>query len=305
MLETLVQALPADLFAVAYFKRCATLARQGRPVPFVRRLSFVGGLLVLLVSVLPPLSSLDDQLLAWHMVQHLLMGDLAALLIVLGLTGPVLQPLLALPVVGRLRVLSNPLVALPLWIGNLFLWHLPFFYQAAIESPGVHALEHACFVGFGIAMWLALLGPLPAPSWFGNAARLGYVLIVRFAGALLANVFIWSGTVFYPDYRAGEAQHGVSALSDQGLAGSITMIEGSIVTIALFAWLFLRAAAESEQRQGLLDFASAHSIPLDERRAARAAAAGRAPELERRLLRHVESAARGAHPAGEAEQAGD
>jgi putative membrane protein len=284
MIESLVQAIPADLLAVAYYKRCATLARQGRPVPFARRLSFTLGLLVLVAAVVPPISSLDDELLWWHMVQHLLMGDLAALLLVLGMTGPVLQPVLGLPVIGRLRALSNPVVALPLWILNLFVWHTPALYQAALESTAVHALEHACFVGFGIGMWLALLGPLPAPSWFGNGARLGYVLVVRLAGALLANVFIWSGSAFYPDYASGEAQHGVSALTDQGIAGSIMMIEGSIVTLALFAWLFLRAAAEGERRQELLDLASARGVALDERRAARAVAANRASELERRLL---------------------
>jgi putative membrane protein len=302
MLETLVQAIPADVLAIAYFKRCATLARRGRPVPFAGRLSFTGGLLLLLVSVLPPLSSFDDEVLAWHMVQHLLMGDLAALFIVLGLTGPVLQPLLGLPVMGRLRVLSNPLVALPLWIVNLFVWHTPVLYQAALHSTAVHALQHTCFVGFGIVMWLALLGPLPSPSWFGNGARLGYVLAVRLAGTLLANIFIWSGTVFYPDYRAGEARHGLSALTDQGLAGSIMMLEGSIVTLALFAWLFLRAAAESERRQGLLDLAAAHGVELDERRAARAVSSGRASDLERRLLEQLETDGRAPGLVGERDQ---
>jgi putative membrane protein len=217
------------------------------------------------------------------------MGDLAALLIVLGLTGPVLQPLLGLPVVGRLRVLSNPLFALPLWSANLFVWHSPVLYQAALEHPLVHALQHTCFVGFGIVMWLALLGPLPSPPWFGNAARLLYVLGVRLTGTLLANILIWSGTVFYPDYRANEAHHGMTALRDQGIAGSIMMIEGSIVTLALFAWLFLRAAAESERKQALLDLATTHGLVLDERRAARAVAAGRDAELERRLLELIEA----------------
>jgi cytochrome c oxidase assembly factor CtaG len=288
MLESLIQAIPADVLAIAYFKRCATLARRGRPVPFARRLSFYAGLVLLFVAVLPPLSRLDHQLLAWHMVQHLLMGDLAALLLVVGLTGPVLQPLLALPVIGRLQVLSNPLVALPLWAVNLFLWHSPFLYQAALQSTVVHALQHTCFVAFGMVMWLALLGPLPAPAWFGNAARLGYVLVVRLLGTLLANVFIWSGTVFYPDYHANEVKHGISALTDQGLAGSIMMLEGSLVTLGLFAWLFLRAAAEGERKQDLLDLAAANGVELDERRAARAVAAGRAAELERRLLEHVD-----------------
>jgi cytochrome c oxidase assembly factor CtaG len=284
MLESLIQAIPADVLAIAYFKRCATLARRGRPVPFARRLSFAGGLILLYVSILPPLSSLDDQVLAWHMVQHLVMGDLAALLLVLGLTGPVLQPVLGLPVLGRLQALSNPLVALPLWAVNLFVWHSPVLYQAALHSNVVHAFQHTCFVGFGMLMWLALLGPLPAPSWFGNGARLVYILVVRLLGTLLANVFIWSGKVFYPDYRLGEVKHGISALTDQGIAGSIMMLEGSIVTLGLFAWLFLRAAAESERKQGLLDLAAAQGVELDERRAARAVAAGRAAELEQRLL---------------------
>ena len=288
MLESLIQAIPADVLAIAYFKRCATLARRGRPVPFVHRLSFAGGLILLWVSVLPPLASLDDQVLAWHMVQHLIMGDIAALLLVLGLTGPVLQPVLGLPVLGRLQALSNPLVALPLWTVNLFVWHSPFLYQAALHSTAVHAFQHTCFVGFGMLMWLALLGPLPKPAWFGNAARLVYILIVRLAGTLLANIFIWSGTVFYPDYHAGEVKHGISALTDQGLAGSIMMLEGSIVTLGLFAWLFLRAAAEGERKQSLLELAAANGVELDERRAARAVAAGRDAELERRLLEHVD-----------------
>lgn len=296
MPEVLTQALPAYAIALVYFKRCRTLRGRGRPVPFVRQLSLLAGVVLLLAAAVPPLATLDHELLAWHMVQHLIIADLAALLIVLGLTGPVLQPLLALPLVGRLRVLANPLVALPLWMLNLFAWHAPVLYQAALHSDLVHAIEHACFLGFGIAMWLALLGPLPSPAWFGNAARLVYVLVVRLTGALLANIFIWSGTAFYPDYAAGEHQHGVSALSDQGLAGSIMMIEGSIVTLGLFAWLFLRAASEGERRQELMELAAAHGIALDESRAGRAVAAGRGDELERRI-RQQDVAATSPHDA--------
>ena len=53
-------------------------------------------------------------------------------------------------------------------------------------------------------MWMALLGPLPQPEWFGNGAKLAYIVGVRLAGALLGNVFIWSESAFYPDYRPGE-----------------------------------------------------------------------------------------------------
>ena len=109
------------------------------------------------------------------MAQHLVVGDIAALLIVLGLTGPLLQPLLAIKAIDRLRVLTHPLIALPLWAASLYIWHIPALYQAALSNEAVHALQHACFIGFGILMWMPLVGPLPVPSWFGIGPKLGYV----------------------------------------------------------------------------------------------------------------------------------
>ena len=180
-------------------------------------------------------------------------------------------------------MLSQPAVALPLWLANLYLWHVPGLYQAAISSEAVHALEHACFVGFGIAMWMALLGPLPKPDWFGNGARLVYVVVVRFGGAVLANVLLWAGSPLYPDYAAGEAAHGISPLADQGAAGVVMMVEQGLVTMGLFAWLFFRAAQQSDERQALLDLAAERGVPLDEARAARAVAAGQGERLRERI----------------------
>src|SRR5207244_9833037 len=145
----------------------------------------------------------------------LLIADIGALLIVLGLTGPILQPVLKLRFFDRLRVLANPAIALPLWVVDLYLWHLPVFYEAALRSSSVHALEHAMFIAFGINMWMPLFGPLPTPRWFGNAAKLGYILAVRLAGAVLGTVFICSGTTFCSFYKTGEAHAGISALTDQ------------------------------------------------------------------------------------------
>jgi cytochrome c oxidase assembly factor CtaG len=96
-------------------------------------------------------------------------------------------------------------------------------------------------------------------------------------------VLLWSHTIFYPYYRVFEAAYGISPLQDQIDAGAVMMIEGSIVTILLFGWLFMRAASQSEERQALLDFARANDLELDDARAARAVAAGRGEELRRRL----------------------
>ncbi len=278
-----LELLPLLIPAVLYWWRANHLAQRGRPVPAWRQASFAAGLLAIALSLIG-LGELSDELLWPHMLEHLLIGDLAAILLVLGLTGPLLQPILAIRPFDRLRVLAHPAVALPVWAVNLCVWHLPVLYERTLTSPPLHALEHGMFIFFGCVMWMPVLGPLPKPAWFNAGWKVIYVIVVRLVSAVLGNVFIWSGSVFYPAYKAGDAAHGISPLTDQGVAGSIMMGEGMIVTLAVLAWAFLKWAADTTERQRLLDLAEARGIELDEARAARAVAAGQAKHLEERLL---------------------
>jgi putative membrane protein len=280
-----LEALPPLIAALLYAKRAATLAARGRPVPVWRQVCFGSGLLTIGFATLSPLGDrLADELVLAHMVEHLLIGDIAALLLVLGLTGPLLQPLLGLPYLRRLQVLVNPLVAFPLWAIDLYAWHIPWLYDKAYGGAAVHALEHTMFIFCGCLMWMALLGPLPRPAWFTNGWKLGYAMAVRFTGVVLGNVFMWSGAVFYSDYAQGEAQRGISPLTDQSVAGVIMMVEGTFVSLGIFAWLFFRTAQEGTERQRLIELAEEHGVVLDEARAARAVAAGEGKRLEQRLL---------------------
>ena len=261
-----LQLAPLALVVGAYVVRARTLARRGTPVPAIRFVLFGTGVVLVLVAIVSPIAQLGEERFSFHMTQHLLLGYLAPLALLAGLTGPLLRPLLALPPVQALRVLSHPLVALPLWVANLVLWHLPFAYEAAIENDLVHALEHVSFFVAGTLMWMPVLETLPAPAWFGSAAKLAYIVVVRLASTLVANVFLWSGTVFYDPYVD-------VGLSDQAAAGAIMMIEGSVITFAAFAWLFLRLFGEGERRQELLERG------LDPRSVDRAVRYGRADDL--------------------------
>ena len=89
-------------------------------------------------------------------------------------------------------------------------------------------------------MWAPVLEVLPGPAWFGTGAKLGYIVAVRLVETVLGNVFVWSGGVFYRYYEHPAERWGISAHADQGIAGGLMMIEGSIVTLAALAWLFLR-----------------------------------------------------------------
>lgn len=260
---------------VPYGIRAAALRRRGRPVPRWRVACFVAGVGVLAGAVSGPVDRLADQRLVVHMLEHLLIADVAALLLVLGLTGPLLGPLLRLRTVAALRRLAHPVPALALWAVSLYAWHLPVLYEAAVHHDAVHALQHGCFLVFGANLWMPLFGPFRSPSWFGPGAQFAYVLAVRAIAGVLANVLAWSGTTFYSSYPR---------LGDQSAAGAIMMVEDSVVLVALFAWLFLRWMRDAERRQQLAELAARMRVEIDERRIARAVAAGRGDDLERRLL---------------------
>ena len=232
---------------------------------------------------MPPLAQLADELFWAHMVEHLMLGDLAALLIVLGLTGPLIGPLLRIPWLGWLRVLAHPVIAFSLWALGLYAWHIPALHEAAVRHDGVHVVQHACFIALGINMWMALLGPFPQ-------ARL-----VRQRGdALLHHRRAADGR--RPRQRLrfrrrsplrrrrpGRRPWNISPAGDQVAAGAVMMVEGSLVTLGLFCWLFLRAARQTDERQELVEFARERGVDLSPERAGRAVAAGRADDLRERI----------------------
>jgi putative membrane protein len=260
-------------YGAVYGVRARTLARRGQPVPRWRIACFVGGLALLFIATSLPVDNLADEEFSAHMAEHLLIGDLAPLLFVLGLSGPLLAPILSIKVVQRLRVLTHPVVAFSLWTADLYFWHLGFAYDTTLSNDVVHVIEHACFFAFGALLWMPLFGPLPKPAWFGNGAMLGYIIVVRFTGTVLANVFLWASAPFYT----------YADVADQSAGGGIMMVEQSFVTLGLFCWLFLKTARDAEERQQLAELAAARGVEIDERRIARAVAAGQGERLRRRI----------------------
>ena len=248
------QLAPVALAGALYARRARTLRSRGRPVPGARLASFGCGLVVLVLALVSPVDSIgEERLFSVHMAQHLLIGDLVPLLLALGLSGPLLRPLLARRPVQRLRALTHPLVALPLWAANLYAWHLPRLYDAALRHAEVHALQHACFLAAGFLLWTTLLGLLPGPRWFGRGAQLSALAFAWIAGAALANVFLWSDGPYYTPYVEAPRTWGLSALSDQRAGGGVMLVEMMLVGTAVFVVLGLRWLEDAERRQRRLE----------------------------------------------------
>jgi putative membrane protein len=251
--------------------------RLGSRVAGWRPWCFGGGLVLMVLALASPVDAVgEDGLFAIHMVQHVTIGDIAPLFIVLGLTGPVLRPVLAVRWVERLRFLAHPVVAFCLWSTSLIVWHIPVAYEAAISNSALHLLEHVCFITFGLLMWGAMIEMLPAPQWFGTGAKIAFVGAVRLVTTVMGNVFWWSSTVFYDSYAATAPHYGFTALEDQANAGTVMMVESGALTLVLLVILFFRLAKEGELRQSLLE----QGLPPDQVR--RAVRYGRGEALARR-----------------------
>ena len=259
------------LVAALYWRRARTLAGRGRPVPRVRLAAFAAGMLTLFLALESPIDTIgEERLFSVHMLQHLLLGDVAALLLVLGLDGRLLRPLLRVGIVHRLRVLAHPLVALPLWAVNFVVWHLPVLFDAALRNDAIHALQHSLFVALGMLMWSALVEPLPGPAWFRAPWKIPYVLGMWLVMLVLSQVFIWSSHVYYAPYTRDVTLWGLTHLADQKAGGGVTLVESAFTMLPALVWVLLKVLKESEARQRLLDAGVAPAA------AARAARYGRA-----------------------------
>jgi putative membrane protein len=275
-------AVPLALAAV-YLKRAHTLGRERRPVPGWRQLCFGLGMVVVGASLAGPIDDQADKLLWVHMIQHLMLADVASLLIVLGFTGPLLQPLLSFRAGRPLRVLTHPVVAITAFTLNLYIWHIPFLYQAVLTDTPLHVLEHLLFLSTGIMLWMPLFGPLPKPAWFGKGAHVLYTVGIWAPSMIMANVFMWSDSIFYPDYTKTSEAVGITGIADQSTSGAILMAECTFLALGVFAWVFLNWAKEDIEKQDLLDLAIDRQFGLTPERAARAVAAGRGAELRARI----------------------
>ena len=278
-----LEVVPLTVAGVLYWHRAMVLSWDDRPVPVWRQVCFGTGLATIAAALFGPFGHMSEELVIAHMAEHLLIADVASLFLILGLTRSMLQPVLAVRAFNRLQFLAHPALALPLWALNLYAWHLPGLYQDAYGAAPIHALEHASFLFFGCLVWMPVFGPLPKPAWFTAGWKVGYVIAVRFAGAILGNVLMWSGTVLYPIYAEGERYWGISPIADQSTAGVIMMVEGTFLILGVLAWVFFEVAREGEEKQRLLDLAEERGVALDEERAQRAVAAGHGARLEERL----------------------
>jgi putative membrane protein len=246
--------VPLALFAGIYVWRFAQARKEegGRGAGLLQALAFAGGMLVVLAALVSPLDGLgEDYLFSAHMVQHVLLGDLAPLLILLALSRVILRPVTRrlTSVERRLGPLASPATGLIAWLVLMYLWHVPALYDAAVEHPLVHLLEHVSFFAAGVALWWPLIQPVPMRRKLTGLQPVAYIGTAKAGLAALGIFLTWSTTAIYPYYEDTPRIWGLSPVEDQNVAGVIMMVEQSLTLALVLVALFIRMLAQSETEQ--------------------------------------------------------
>jgi putative membrane protein len=230
---------------------------------------YAAGIAVLAIALLSPIDAIGSGwLLSAHMLQHVLLSDVAPALILLGLRSPVLQLGLPKPALravapggrwGRvLGLLTSPWVAIPLWAAATWVWAIPAVFDFAAQHSVAHAFEHATLFYTGLALWWLIVDPLPRVRVRPTGERLALLGFTRLASAAICVPLTWMTSVQYPLYASASRGFGLSALADQQLAGAgMCFIEFLVFGIA-FAAVFISMLSRDESRVALAEHAAGH-----------------------------------------------
>jgi len=250
--------LGTALLALVYFVGIGPLRRRyalGPPATKSQIAWFVASCLLLLVALNGPLHHLSDYyLLSAHMLQHILLALIYPPMLLAGIPGWLLSPLLRVPVALRAgRFLTRPLVSYLLFTAILIGWHLPPAYQLALRDHNWHIVQHLMFLVSAVILWWPIVGPAPELPRLSYLWQIGYLFVLQIPMFSLGALIALAEHPLYPFYRlAPRVVPGLDWLTDQQYAGLLMWLPGHLILWLPMGILFFRwFASERDDATGL------------------------------------------------------
>ena len=211
---------------------------------------FYTGSTVMFLGLISPLDAAADRLLSMHMLQHVVLTTIGPPLVLLGLAPEMFRTILQPGRAHRIaQAVTHPVVAAAALVVNMWIWHAPPLYEAALRETPVHATMHVAFMVTGLLFWFPVIQPLPQLSYLGYGARLLYLFVTGFPMEVLALLLIASGSVVYGFYETTPRLFGLSAIEDQQIAGIIMGAVGQAAALVAITLLFFRFLDQEEANE--------------------------------------------------------
>jgi putative membrane protein len=221
--------------------------------------SFLAGWGTLFLALTSPIHELGEQLFSAHMLQHEILILISAPLISASHPGATLLWAFAprhrsefggwvqhVENSRPIQFISSPLNAWILEAAALWLWHIPFLYQATLHSDWIHAAQHISFLATAVLFWSALYGVGRSAMGYGAATL--YVFGTAVHCSALGALLTFSQVLWYPAYGGTTGAWGLTPLEDQQLGGAIMWVPSGVVFIAIAMALMGKWLAESDRR---------------------------------------------------------
>lgn len=241
------------LYARAWTRARAT--GEAHAPGYGRATLFGLGLLTILAALVSPIDSAADQLMVMHMLQHILLLDIAPILLILGLNKVLLRPVTRRvhAIERRAGFLAHPAFAVVAYAGVMWLWHVPAMYDAALAHSSLHYLEHLCFALAGGLYWWHLLSPIRGRMRLGGMGPVLYMVSTKLLVGILGIVLAFAPTALYAFYEHQPHYWGLTAGEDMNMAGLLMALEQSVVMGIAMAYLFVRMLGESDREADRLE----------------------------------------------------
>jgi putative copper resistance protein D len=238
-----------------YVRALRILARRRLAVSRWQQAAWWAGIAILAIGLLGPPDAYDDRLMSAHMAQHLLIGDVAAPFLLLGMRSPLLLfylPRPALVLLARRRwlrrafaVVRRPLVALPIYVVTIYVWHWSPLFEGALEHPLLHALQHEAFLLANLLLWWPVIEP-QRRRMGGQLWKIGYVFAARMSTMFLGMMFVFARGVLYAGFYGHGMREGIAPRTDQQTAGGLMMTLDIVVMVLAVCWFFWLASREHD-----------------------------------------------------------
>ncbi|MDP9205956.1 MAG: cytochrome c oxidase assembly protein [Gemmatimonadota bacterium] len=222
--------------------------KLGQAPSLAQRVCFFSGLFVMFVSLNGPIHDLsDDYLFSAHMVQHLLLTLAMPPLLLAGVPGWMLRPLLTRQgVVPVARFFTRAPIAFVTFNLVIAGWHLPPLYNAAMAHHNIHILEHLMFMAAAVVMWWPLLSQLPEFPRLAYPGQMLYSFLMSIPMSIIAVYIAMADHVLYPAYSSARRVLPLSPLEDQLLGALIMWIPGGIIFMIIMTVVFFKWNARGE-----------------------------------------------------------
>jgi putative copper resistance protein D len=268
----LILGTAAIVLAAVYLLGVRRLRRRGDAWPVGRTVAWLCGCAALLITTSSGIGRYMPAMFSVHMVAHMLLSMLVPILLALG--GPTTLALRALPTAGRgapgprewllaalhsrvSRFLTNPIVALVLFVAGFYGLYFGGIFDSAVTSHAAHVLMNVHFLVTGYLFYWVVIGVDPTPRPIPQLGKLAMVFASLPLHAFFGVVLMGTQSVLAePFYRSLQLSWHTDLLGDQKLGGGVAWAAGEVPLVLVMIALLIQWRRSDQRTAKRLDRAA-------------------------------------------------